>query len=281
MMKEQAVPGASEEEATQQQVGPTETQSPTPSNAALQDDLNASQESSSLWDMAESAAGGILGAFGFGGEEESETKAAEARPDLDAVLDGLEKQSPTLASGLQTARQQGWVFVWGSPGAGTATDHHRQPPTVTIDPAETTEQLARSMAHELGHVLDGETVYEFDQSMDRDTYISTNTVLDLEGEAEATIMELKVRDDVLTSGTDIGITGATADEKISLWEEHKTGKLTRDQLVAELVDLFAHREQPSTDPSAATYWDFYAKAHAEAWDKNNPTPTPLPIPQAP
>lgn len=153
---------------------------------------------------------------------------------------------------------------------------------MTIDPNESTEQLARSLAHELGHVLDGDPTYEFDPSMDRTDYITRNTIIDLQGEAAATIMEFEVRDDILISnGTDIGVTGATAADKIRLWDEHKVGKLSRDALVAAIVQLFAHREKPSTDASAATYWYFYAPNHAAAWDANNPSPSPRPLPPPP
>lgn len=126
------------------------------------------------------------------------------------------------------------------------------------------------------------SAYEFDASMDRTQYITVNTILDLEGEAAATLMELRVRDEVLLSGgADPGITGATAGDKIRLWEQHKAGKLTHDRLVHEIVLLFARKEKPSTSANAQTYWDFYAANHAAAWDRNNPPPQPLPLPGPP
>jgi len=181
---------------------------------------------------------------------------------------------------MDTARRGGWQFVYGAAGGGTFSDEAATPPTITIDPqdAANTSVLAQSLAHELGHVAAGPVQYEWDASMSRDTYIRRNTVLDLESEAEATIMELRVRDELLAAGEqDPGVSGATSAQKIALWEDHKAGRITRDELVARIVDLFATGESPSND-SSTTYWYYYAENHAAAYDAANPTPTPLPIP---
>ena len=109
----------------------------------------------------------------------------------------------------------------------------------------------------------------------------TNAMIDLEGEAHATVMELSVRQDLLDAGeADPGITGATADDKIRLWNDHRAGLLSSTELVHGLALLFARGESPSTDLSV-TYWVFYARAHAAAWDAANPTAVPLPLPKCP
>jgi hypothetical protein len=227
-----------------------------------------SDQSPSDWDLA---------------PDEAECSSSGALPDLQALLDQLAKQSPTLSTAINTARTAGFVFAYGAPGAGTCTKADAKPPTVEIDPDEASSPLLSStLAHELGHVAHGAPIYAYDPSMDRDRYITENTMIDLEGEAAATVMELEVRDDLLAAGSpDPGITGATAADKIRLWDQFKAGKLTHDALIHELALLFARKEQPSTDSTAKTYWYFYAPNHAAAWDANNPTPTPLPLPSPP
>lgn len=66
----------------------------------------------------------------------------------------------------------------------------------------------------------------------------------------------------------ITISGATATDKIALWEKHKAGSLTRSDLEQEIAELFAHKE--TTSDTTLPYWDHYATSHHDAWVKNNP-----------
>ncbi len=204
-------------------------------------------------------------------------------PQLDTLLASLAVQSPTLASAIGVAKTAGYTFAYGAPGAGTCTISDPKIMRVQVDPQEASSpRLAATLAHELGHITDVPPGYEFDASMDRDRYITRNTIEDLEQEADATLTELEVRDEILAAGgADPGITGATAVEKIRLWEEHVAGRLSRPNLVHEIVMLFARVEQPSTDPSAKTYWYLYAPTHAAAWDANNPGDQGKPLPSPP
>ena len=134
-----------------------------------------------------------------------------------------------------------------------------------------------TIAHELGHFLAGAPAYQYDPSMDRDKYIRTNTWIDLDGEASATIMELEVRQEQLDKGEgDLGLTGVTAKEKKKLWQEHQAGSISKDELRVKLADLFAEKEV--TSDTSLPYWEHYARSHADAWDRANPPVTPLPLP---
>jgi hypothetical protein len=165
----------------------------------------------------------------------------------------------------------------GRAGGGCYSDRNAKVVTIDADRLQDPEALTRSLAHELGHVLAGAPGTVFAPGMTRDQYIRDNTWNDLRGEAEATVVELQVRDDILAAGgQDLGVTGRTAADKKRLWSDHQAHKLTRAQLVEELAKLFAYQE--TTSDTHKPYWEHYAARHAAAWDRNHPTPTPLPLP---
>ncbi|MEQ1564052.1 MAG: hypothetical protein ABMA64_00320 [Myxococcota bacterium] len=195
--------------------------------------------------------------------------------EVESAVDAAAAQSPRLAADVAKLRSGGWTFAAGTAGGGTSTNHQSKQIVVDEDDLADTAHLTSTIAHEVGHALDGPTQYQFDPSMSRQQYIDTNTRIDLEGEAHATIEELEVREAMLAKdpSNDPGITGATATDKIAAWNDYRAGTLSRTQLVDAIVNLFATREKPSTDGAVANYWDYYAMAHADAWDKSHP-PTP-------
>jgi hypothetical protein len=196
---------------------------------------------------------------------------------IDAALDEAAKRSTTLATSLKKARDDGWTFVEGPAGGGTNSKRDTKVITIDANTLKDPDDLAGTLAHELGHALDDKK-YVFDPSMDHDRYVRENTWTDLHGESAATISELQVRDDILASGgSDIGISGTTAKDKITLWEKHKAGSLTRADLEQEIAELFAHKE--TTSDTKLPYWDHYAKGHHDAWVKNNPGDASKPIPR--
>lgn len=200
-----------------------------------------------------------------------------ADSELDQALDAAAARSTALSGALGAARRAGWSFALGSAGGGSHSDRHARVVTLDPDRLRDPDALARTLAHELGHVRVGAPTPALRPGMSRDQYIRENTWSDLRGEAEATVMELEVRDDILAGGgPDIGITGSTAADKKRLWRDHQARRLTRAQLVEALAKLFAYRE--ITSDTHRSYWDHYAARHAAAWDANHPTPTPLPLP---
>jgi hypothetical protein len=202
---------------------------------------------------------------------------------VDAALDNLALQSAVFADLLTQARAMGCVFRLGASGAGTSSDVVARPPGVTIDPLDTQDpdMLARNLSHELGHVLAGLGRYVYTPNMGRDQYITANTMVDLQGEAHATVAELRVRDDLLVQdGDDIGISGAGAADKIRYWEAYKRAALSETAMLDAIALVFANKEKPSTAPTG-TYWDFYGQNHAQAWDAANPESGGGPLPPPP
>ena len=197
--------------------------------------------------------------------ETPDTAGTVLGEDVDKIIEA----SPTLADALAKARANGWTIEMGPAGDGTFADPNTEVITIDSAGAQDPAELANSLAHELGHAND--TIeYISMENVGREEYIRENTYADLRGEAEATISELMVRDELLASdlGLDTGVSGATSETKKLLWAEYKAGSMTREELVGEISELFATGE--ITSDSNLPYYDHYAQYHAECWDNAHP-----------
>ena len=83
---------------------------------------------------------------------------------LDRALDAAAVRSSTLAGALDGARRAGWSFVEGPAGGGTNSNRDTRTVTIDRDTLEDPDALARSLSHELGHVLDGPPAYVYAQA---------------------------------------------------------------------------------------------------------------------
>lgn len=219
--------------------------------------------------VSRGAAGG--GSRGFG-ESVMSGPLALGRSDLENAIADATSASPTLAGRVAQLRGAGWSFVLGPAGAGTSTNFNAKLITFAAENLTDLAFFPSILAHEVGHAQAGEASYEFDTSMTRQEYIHTNTIIDLKGEALATVAELEAREEIVAKdpARDPGITGATAPAKIRYWEAFRGGFISRAVLIDSIVALFATQEKPSTDANAANYYDLYAQVHAKAWDKTHP-----------
>ncbi|MEQ1501328.1 MAG: hypothetical protein ABMB14_03815 [Myxococcota bacterium] len=189
---------------------------------------------------------------------------------LAPTVDALVAKSPILADSLARAQAAGWTIRLGTPGGGTAAD--RGTKIVTLDPSTSANPMVavQLIAHELGHanytLPDAPPI----GAMSREEYVRVNVMRHLRDEAEATISELRVRDELQTAGAGVmPISGATAPQKITLWEQFKAGTLTREALVEQLATLFGHGERPSGPAASGDYWDYYAQNYGTYWDANH------------
>lgn len=190
-----------------------------------------------------------------------QTATGEVSPSLSDALDELKRNSPTLGAALDDAQEDDILVRFGESGAGTFFSASSG--EIVLDPASDASTIASSLAHELGHAVDELEYAPLGSSMD--DYVSGNTWEDLSGEAEATIMELKVRDELLAAGADDpGISGHAA-EKLDAWEAYKTHG-DRDMLVRDISHIFAELERPSTSESSS-YWDYYANHHGKNFNE--------------
>lgn len=208
-----------------------------------------------------------------GGESESTVSTG-----LGDAADAIASRSPTLRSTLDSLQSDGWTVVWGTAGGGSFAD--RPAKRITVDPNGSGDAagLVQTLAHEAGHAdydIDGVDPYVDFGSLTRDEYVDQNTMRCLRDEAEATIMNLEVRDE-LNQGddaVDIGVAGAGQATYIQEWERFKAGDITRAELVTNIANAFAHGESPSTG-GASDYYDYYANTYRSHWDANHPSGTP-------
>lgn len=194
-------------------------------------------------------------------------------------------KSPTLKAMLVGTLRAGYPFILGTAGNGTYTDVNTTPKTIVVDPSQLGDPalLAQSLAHELGHVYQNDYPHVFDPRWDRTRYVSENTVRALSGEADACMMELRVRDEVIARGGTPPPISGKGDAKIALWARHVAGEagLASDDEIRRALALFIGKnEHPSTDPTQ-TYWDYYAASFADGWDARNTPGQHLGIPPPP
>lgn len=187
---------------------------------------------------------------------------------LGTEVDALVARSPTLTASLAQAQENGWTITTGEPGGGTFASPSTK--TITIDPDTTGDVpgVVQSLAHEVGHALDETERYVGPDGLTRDQYVDQNTTGQLEGEAEATIMNLRVREELLAGddGVDIGVAGAGSAEYQRLYAQYQEDG-DREALVRGISTHFAHNEHPSNDPDS-DYHDYYSRFYENHWDEH-------------
>ncbi len=218
--------------------------------------------------------GAVLGGMAGNAIEGALTGESNVESGLGDAADELASRSPTLRSTLETLQADGWTVVWGTAGGGSFAD--RSAKTITVDPNGQGDAagLVQTLAHEAGHAsydIDGEDPYVEFGSLTRDEYVDQNTMRCLRDEAEATITNLTVRDELNTGpeAEDIGVAGAGSATYIQEWERYKADEITRSELVERIANAFATGEVPSTG-GAANYYEYYAQTYRDHWDANHP-----------
>lgn len=95
---------------------------------------------------------------------------------------------------------------------------------------------------------------------------------DLKDEGEATIMNIKVRQEILNNGgPDIGVAGNNSQKYIDSYNQHYVKGKDRDKAREEIGKVFADGERPSTDPNK-TYREYYSERFEEHYDNDGENP---------
>lgn len=187
---------------------------------------------------------------------------AEARVQtgLGADIDALVALSPTLESSIEQLLLDGWVFVYGTPGAGdyTSLDGSK---IIRIDGNYRNDANATlsGLAHEVGHAT---FTVDVDTSS-KDAYVSAY----LEGEGAAVLMNIKVQREIIANGgPDIGMRGKR--------ENHAFYNSQYDQFLQDndaerarhaIGDYYGAHELTSVevDDRAVTYEEYYGDYYEE------------------
>ncbi len=204
---------------------------------------------------------------GSGGSGSSRSSPS-ASTGLGASADAIVSKSPSLTQDVQTLRNQGWTFRYGTAGGGTYTDVDTK--TIVLDANEQANpaEVANSISHEAGHALTP-TANVTPSGLTRAEYIKKNTDAELLGEAVATLNNARARDEILSNGgPDIGIAGAQPKKYEAIYKQYKSGKLTQAQAEQQIAKAYGAGE--TTSNTNQNYQTYYSQFYAQAWDAQYP-----------
>ena len=200
------------------------------------------------------------------GQNKAETGARTKQQEIRALID----KSPTLQKNLKQLSEQGWKISAGPAGRGSYANRNADPKLIVIDQnlLQHPKAYVQTLAHEAGHALYSPDPYVEFGDLTRDEYVSKNAMSSLKDEGEATLVNLTVREEILSNdGADIGVAGTQGKKYMAAYEKYqKSGD--RDEARKEIGAIFADNERPSTDPSK-TYRQYYSEPYEKHWDKYN------------
>ncbi len=200
-------------------------------------------------------------------------KGKQAKPWVNKVNSGLGDnvdkmvgQSPKLSRNVKRLQKKGWTINSGDGGGCYA---NRSNKTIYIDNSQGVEDQVQSLAHEVGHArYKPKTKKGMDKFTAKDDYVKQNVGVDMDDEGAATIMNLKVRDEILKKNpnSDIGVAGANADKYKNLWQDHKKKGIfgSEDKLRGKIANEFGQGEITST--TNEKYDDYYGNFYKQQWD---------------
>ncbi len=180
-------------------------------------------------------------------------------------VDALVAQSPTLASQVEALHRQGWSIQYGPAGGGSYADRTQR--RIIIDQSESSDPnaLTQTLAHEAGHALYTPPPEVPMEGRTRDQYVNENLQRHLRDEGEATMNNLRVREEILrTSGTDIGVAGSNASTYNTIYQRYRSREYDRNTAIEQISNHFGN-EQTST--TRQTYTDYYGQPYADRWDR--------------
>lgn len=186
---------------------------------------------------------------------------------LGAAVDSMVAKSPALTQTLDSLMADGWTIVTGKAGDGTYADNEGK--RINIDKRELSnpKEVIESLAHEGGHGLYDEPYVNFGD-LTKQEYVDANVMRHLRDEAAATIMNLRVRDELKANGIDITVAGRNAKAYEASWQAHLAGKLTHEQLMDRIANQYAEGERPSTAKNM-NYRQYHESNYADHWDKHH------------
>ncbi|MEQ8461649.1 MAG: RHS repeat-associated core domain-containing protein [Sandaracinaceae bacterium] len=171
---------------------------------------------------------------------------------LTPELAALSSRSEQLRTQIAAHEARGGRVEMAAPGVGTHYDPTTR--TVRVRPDVPLEQQAAGLAHELGHANDTSS-WVPPTGLSEQEYVSANVDREMRGEGLAQLNNLEVRDQIMrTGGPDIGISGTQDAGYQSAYDRHKSGDLTRDEVVGELGRLMGSE---TTGTTGQPYHDYY------------------------
>ncbi|SMF80409.1 type VI secretion system secreted protein VgrG [Azospirillum oryzae] len=194
------------------------------------------------------------------------TSAPPTVTGLGPSVDALASQSPTLKSNIDTLQKGGWTIRYGDAGKGSYCNKDQK--TIVIDSQfqNNSSVVTQILSHESGHALYTADPYVNETGRTKAEYVSLNANRHLKDEGEATLVNARVRQEILkSSGTDIGIAGSQTASYEKIISKYTSDK-DRDKARQEIADIFADNEKPSGSPAGTTYRIYYSQSYSDHWD---------------
>lgn len=182
---------------------------------------------------------------------------------LGADVDKLVEKSPTLLANLK--RIQGFGTIkYGEAGKGTYWDPNTK--TMVIDPNQKGDALevVTSLAHESGHALYRQPPVS--GRLSREEFIKRSTSESLKNEGEATLVNIKIQQELAKQKVDITVAGRQIDKFAAIAKKYPAAK-DRDKARQEIAELFRKGESPSTDGSDRSYEEVYGEDYGKIYDR--------------
>lgn len=188
--------------------------------------------------------------------------AKPQRPDQEAL--SIIRQSPRFLARHQEVLRRGYSIEWGPAGGGTFIKKGRKVIVVDSSKRGRPREIASSLAHEYGHAghVDRPTAPE---GVDQDTFVRANVAEELADEGEATLFNMEVRDELLSNGIAIRVSGTALSDYEAIYKQYKKDG-DRDKARRAIGAVYAVREHPSTSPKDS-YGDYYTRRYTDLYQQ--------------
>lgn len=199
-------------------------------------------------------------------------KLAAATPEKPAFktglgddIDELVAKSPTLLANLRKIGAD--KIRYGTSGGGTYWDPTAKEMVIDPDNKTNTKWMLGLLAHESGHAFYKRTD-PYRRGMKREEFIKRYTNDSLRNEGAATLMNVKVFEEMKAAGVDIDIVSSREANKSKYREIAKKYPKNPARARNEIAEIFRHNEFPSGAHNAGKdYEKMYNEQAAYQYDK--------------
>jgi type VI secretion system secreted protein VgrG len=175
------------------------------------------------------------------------------------------EKSPTLKKDIKQLEKDGWDIKYGEAGKGSYADKDALEIVIDESKKDSADRIVQTLSHEKGHALYKSDPYVSPTGLTKEKYVEKNVKRNLKDEGEATLSNLEVRDEILSSGgPDIGVAGTKTKQYEKVHLEYKSVG-DREKAREAIGDIFADGERPSTNPNM-NYREYYSKPYEEFYD---------------
>jgi hypothetical protein len=163
---------------------------------------------------------------------------------------------------IRALQEQGYQFTFGTPGDGSFISRDRK--VIVVDPNGSPIDLARTVAHEVGHGMYPEPRDIPPNGLTHDQFIKVNVDQCLRDEGAANFEVCVAREQILArGGPDIGVPGIQDARYLAIYADFKAGKITKEQAIDQMGQLFSNER--GSRPPYENYRDYYGHKFEGQW----------------